>query len=182
MERAAKRESNPKLEIGLPNRHGKRIRVMIKNTGCSVATGCYGKITIEHEIKDVHDPTDRIRTFITSDDYDQVERMNVNWAKGDVYELKIPKGNYEALQIAEVIETPDFSFAFNIASEEGFGEPAPPELSENAQVPPPLRRSRVVLKPGKYQGTLYVGADDVDEIEKNFELGLAYNEPYLLFT
>lgn len=185
--REAERERQPRLEIGHVDTHAGAIRVQVKNTGGSVARGCYGRIAIDQEKDDVVNPDHYGRqTFVTPTAYTQV-RGSVSWVYAGtpaLAQMKIPVGQFMLLEIArlEHLRVDDVQMetwlrksgmpvepivAFNIPSEQGWG-------GDNT-------KSRALLRARTYKGVLIVGSDNTSPIGKEIVLmyDLEKREVYL---
>ena len=165
--------------------HAGRIRVAIANTGGSVAKDCYGRITLDCTPQDVLlGAMYSIPTFVTAEEYTQIDRTSLCWSfAGNPHRMNMPVGGVpEMLDIAclqvwspdrttNLVPTPEIFF--NIPSEQGWGQ-------FEDQWNKVERKSRVVLRPRTYTGTLLIGGEDIQPITRTFVLGYieGRREPY----
>lgn len=153
------------------------MRVEILNSGGSIATGSYGRITLQTMSKeDVL--SEQEDAFITKAFYRKVEGMNIAWANNRHETKGIPTKQSEMLLIARLetkqVLDPSKNYVtevlptINLSSGTGFER-----KSEN-------EKPRVLLNTNKkYTGMLEVGAANVAPISTTFELFVQENKLYM---
>jgi hypothetical protein len=169
----AKRAEKPQLEIGGVDQHAGKIRIAVLNSGGSVAKGCYGKITINHTEEDVIDGINYGHcAYITPQNFTQVDRGDVCWARGgNPARIDVPVG-----RVPEMLEVAELKSLRLVAGRSPTNE-APAEIkafvipSEGQEgVVGGWINPRVVLRPKNYTGTIFVGADNLEPIVREFVL------------